>query len=383
MSVFKIISGTAGYGNIATGGACGYDCPESAGRFILPIKMNEDAIVDVISAHSPSEVIVEFYDPVSVCGVMAATGFAESVDVLIDHHVIGNLSAPALRLATPYVNLAPGTYRLQCLPRSVNYGAHTGFVVKRDKNAPSKRLAILAWAFYSHNTLNDRLGPLFRTAALRGIHVRAIGVGVEWRGLTDNKLHWTAENLEFFARDYDYLCLVDAFDMLVLRGERDILEVCKEKDEVLISAEMCSWPMREKEWYEAWSAAGHGHEHYQHVNSGVIAGPKDDVVQIFQECSRLARRISAGEVELMRRFARYTWCDQFVWAAMHLLTKQPALDHDGKLALALGCTGVHFHNNEAFKLGETVRSLGGHVPCFIHMCGPAKGNIALWERLIS
>ena len=396
--LIEIIEGKCGYGNLAVN-KLGFACRETADQIIVLAPVEYDL---ALSAHAPSDVCVRLTQPARVAAATNASFHAaKPAEAWIGWHMIGILSRSSQ--VTPFIELPPGEYRLRIECETTN-GAHTVWLFSRSAMPTEGRLAVITVACYKRNEIAQRCRPLFESAARRGLHVFVDGAEKDWQGLSMAKVGWLREFVRQLPRSCDWVAFTDGCDSFVVQTEDQILKSMEwiPDRNVLVSAEDNSWPVRDDDWTERFVKdfgfapcprgrfiLPDGKAVHPFINSGGWGGRRSDVTETLDRLYELFMEMRGGKwPEIAKGRGALPRNDQFLWQVAYLTRRiDVIIDREWRVFACIGMSWRYPTENPFFTVkcdnGQVIfESGGGWRPGFIHMQGPAKPFLRLFDGLI-
>ncbi len=382
--LFEIVDAEVGFGNVATGGSLGYDCPETGGLVATPFTSEYQ---DVISAHAPSLVTIDVQRAVGIAGASNATYSGTPVRCWINDHQIGMLSHASQR--TPYINLPRGRYVLEMdtMNRDGNC-KHTLWLVRETPDLEQDRLAVVTVGCYSRHDLADELRWLFASAAKHGMLVHVEGVNEPFGNFYTRKVECVFERMAALPDVYSHAIYVDGRDAMILASESEIKKKLDMIGGSVIGTESCSWPLDED---EEWAKAFTGPTEWVYPQAGNWGGRLNGIgsiletlVEVMKLHYRLKHGTGPGWLYKPDGSPRYNpWDDQFMWQALVRSGYEPLKrDMEWSLFACPTCTGVDVTNPRyKFHSGRLIVD-GYRAPCAIHLSGAGKRFMNLWGHFL-
>ena len=138
------------------------------------------------------------------------------------------------------------------------------------------------------NTVDERVNTLKNSCAKLALPLEVLGIGEEW---STNAIKLSLLNkflLSTDADDDDHLLVVDAFDVDVIGGENDILELFSQLNtDVLFSAEANFYFRDRILKYYYWKFYPRGATYYDYLNSGSFMGKLKHLRQMLSDIQAL------------------------------------------------------------------------------------------------
>lgn len=380
--MFTVLSEQCGHGRVGLDGDLGYDCHETAGRVLLPDSVAYDR---AISAHAPSELVVEVHVSVALSGAAHATFSGNPAVFWIDDHAIGRVARACQR--TPQVHLPPGRYRLRIAPEGNADCKHTLWLLSASSMPREGRLALVTVGCYPRAELHGRLRWLFASAAAHGMLVHVHGIDQPYGNHFSTKIEGLFKTIQALAACYSHAVLLDAVDTMVVAQEGEFREKLDCLGSVVIGAESCAWPLDSQRWRDAFQAD----TDWRFPNSGCWGGRLDGpqgLLAALLAAQRLhyAAKNGRGPEWLYEdgRAVANLWDDQFCWQAL-VRSGWPGLvvDRRWEVFSNLTCTNLELGRTDRYApLAGRLVTREGAVPCAIHLPGTGKRYLDLWGHFL-
>jgi hypothetical protein len=373
----NILKGTVGHGDIGLGGSLGYRDDMADGRVALPAWV--DPFDHSVSAHAPSDLLVELREPTDLRGALNAGANLTShnsgpCEFWVNDHWVGDLSFPCE--TTPWLHLPPGTYRLRIATTHRHWGAHSLWLGRKGAHPSSGRLALVTVGCYPPREVKRQLYWLHRTAARFGLLVHTFGIDTYYQCHYDAKVERMSRWLKDLPSCYDKVLYMDGRDTFVAAGEAYV--TARLGDGVLISGEPTCWPDRRPEW----SALFRGDTDQLYPNAGMWAGPRNKVEDQLGRIREFYLRCLAGSrVGLVTSTNQFD-NDQYVWQAY---MAYGGADIATDTHMRLFCTLAWIHANVEGTGRVKAEGCGlvteyGTRPVCIHFPGGNTEKMSYWAR---
>ncbi|MEQ8808642.1 MAG: hypothetical protein RIE59_06195, partial [Imperialibacter sp.] len=138
------------------------------------------------------------------------------------------------------------------------------------------------------NTVDERINTLKNSCAKLGLPLEILGIGKKW---STNAIKLNLLNTFFLSTnlsDDDHLLVVDAFDVDVIGGESDILELFSRLNtDILFSAEANFYFRDRTLKYYYWKFYPRGATYYDYLNSGSFMGKLKHLRQMLSDIQAL------------------------------------------------------------------------------------------------
>ncbi len=381
-TMFTVISEQCAYGRVGLDGDLGYPSPETSDRVLLPDRVCYDR---VISAHAPSEMVVEVHVPVALTGAANASFSGDPAVFWIDDHAIGSVTHACQQ--TPVIHLPPGRYRLRCLLTGLGHWKHTLWLVRSSPLSDSGRLALVTVGCYPEEDLANRLRWLFASAAAQGMLVHVVGVNESYGNHFTRKIEGLFHTLQSLPACYSHAVYLDGADSLVVAPETEFQEKLDALSGAVIGAESCAWPLDTPQWQNAFSAETDWRFPQAGSWGGRLDG-RDGLLAALLAAQRLhyAAKNGRGPEWLFEdgHPVANLWDDQFCWQAL-VRSGFPGLVVDScwQVFSHLTCTNLDPARTDRYaaRAGRLLTG-DGAKPCAIHFPGTGKRHMDLWGHFL-
>jgi hypothetical protein len=366
-----------GYGDLGIGGDLGYGATMTGDRVMLPPRI---PFGQALSAHAPSEIIVELDQPAAIRGALnasAALWDGGACEFWINDHWIGDLTSPCQ--VTPPINVAAGVHRLRSRAAPTNWGAHSLWLFNENRSFRA-RVALVTIACYPEDRVKEEARWLFASAARVGWLVHAFGVGSSFENMYQTKVERLAGWIRSLPDHYKHVVYLDARDAFVFGTEEEVRS--RLNWPVLIGMESGPWPEQSENWASALRGLAH-HHHPQtalaYINAGMFAGEREAVVVCLGNMIQLRRNWLAGHGPDWLNPYRHFHDDQFLWQAYYRLDPS-SIQLDSKAELLCNMSWQHLElAHKDIRPGDRrVTTRYETEPCFLHFSGPGTPNLPHW-----
>lgn len=385
--MFTIVSEKCGHGKAGIGGKLGFSCRETRDVVLLPERIKYD---QVLSAHAPSEVVVDVSPHVAVAGAGHAMFYGNPpVAFWVNDHMIGRITQACTQ--TPWVHIPPGRYRLRTqVEGDGNIRKHTVWIFRASELPPTGRLALVTIGCYPEKSLAGKLRWLYASAAARGILVHVTGVNEAYGNHFTRKIERLFEAIQALPSCYSHVVYLDGVDTFVLAGESEIKTKLDSLGSAVIGTEACCWPCRAPEWKDSLAAlAPDVRERYPNAGTwgGRIDG-NDGILAALLAVERLhyASKNRRGPEWIYKngRPLASLWDDQFCWHALvRSGYRELFVDYHWEAFANLTCTNVDPQNTERFFVRDgRIVTRKGAQPFAAHLSGGGKQRMGLWANFI-
>jgi len=372
----KLLNARVAWGHAAID-ALGYRCRETQDSIIV---LGVPRWIAAISAHAPSECLVEIDQPVAIAGATNASfNCPRPVDAFVNDHHIGTLTRSSE--LTPRVHIPPGIVTLRFEGLS-HIAAHTVWLIYPSPYPAFGRLALVTVGAYTRDAIKNKLRYLFRSAALRGILVHVACIGEQYQSHYENKVVRLKRFVEALPSAYGIVAYLDGVDGFVLGTEEEIIDTFLDFNSPgVCGTEDCCWPVRDDRFRNMFTQGTH-----RFLNAGTWIGSREWVQRSLAELQSMHFELKTGAWPSYAsgRRRRAIFNDQLLWQIAYLENRITLrLDTEWHLFDNLPCTWMFPTPNAHFDIVEgRLRVPDGHRPPLIHLPGAGKRNKHLWWGLI-
>lgn len=365
------------FGMLGRDGTLGFEAPMTRDRVMLPPRI---AFAEALSAHAPSEVVVELAEPMSVRGALNASAClydGGACEFWIDDHWIGDLSDPCA--TTPAIHLPAGNYCLSTGTTRHNWGAHSLWLFAPSP-ARHRRVALVTVACYPGNRIKDAAHWLHASAASVGWLLHAFGVDTPFENHYKSKVERCVAWIRSLPPCYEHVVFLDARDAFVCGTEDEV--AARLEHPLSISMESVSWPERGERWVTEFRAFVAQHEEstpLTFINSGMYAGTREAVVRFLDRLIALRHRWLRGDgPDWLLPYCHFD-DDQFLFHAGYRLDPSSArLDTRAELLCNMSWHHVELAHPDIDPGDRKVTTRYGTEPLFLHFAGTQTPNLPYW-----
>lgn len=381
-----IVSSSSGWGRVAIGGECGFDCPISAGNILL----QEICSGQIISAHAESKVLINLQKPMNLSGFLSGTANLDlfnPVCYTINHNFLGALYGPGE--TTSGINLAPGSYLLQCECKPPPHCRHSGWLLRETAPFDDARLAIMSVGRYPETELNRKISDFTRSAVGFGMLAKICGAGLPFRSFYLDKIVDLLAEIRVLPSQITHVLFSDSVDSFLLAGERDLLDRFSELGaEFVISMERECWPARDADWSSRFSPAL---DDRCWPNSGGWMATKDGAVSVLTECIRIHEGCTADvpdrSFESLLPYREHFSNDQWLLQAAFLRQEVATTpDYRAEIFTNFGTADRKLVDNEDYDVrdGRLYCKKSHTYPLVAHFSGSARQECRdQWQAFLS
>ena len=375
--MMRVRQSYVGYGSLGLEGDLGFEASMTGNRVMLPPRV---AFAQILSAHAPSEVVIDLAEPTSVRGALNASACLHdggACEFWVDDHWIGDLSSPCE--TTPAIQLPAGTYRLGAWSTRKSWGAHSLWLLAESPEQHC-RVALVTVACYRREQVKDTVRWLYASAAKVGWLVHAFGVGTPFESLYNNKVERLVVWLKALPSCYQHIVFLDARDAFVFGTEEEVAS--RLRHPIMISMESPPWPERGERWTSEFRALVSLNEEatpLAFVNSGMYAGRRDTVVRFLGSLITLRKRWLAGDCPDWLKPYRHFNDDQFLFQARYRLDPGGIrLDTRAELLCNMSWHHVELAHPDIHPGDRKLTTRYGTEPLFLHFNGSQTPNLMHW-----